>query len=155
MRCPYCSETETKVVDSRLVADGGQIRRRRECLACGERFTTYEAAELMMPRVVKTDGTREQFSEEKLRAGIQRALEKRPVSTENVEAVIDQIKHSLQATGEREVRSRVIGEAVMLALRTLDHVAYVRFASVYRDFQDLEEFRAEIDSLVGEKSNNG
>ncbi len=149
MHCPFCSADDTKVVDSRLVADGGQIRRRRECLSCRERFTTYEVAELLMPKVIKSDGSREPFNEEKLRAGLQRALEKRPVSVEQVEAAITHIKHSLQAAGEREVASRTVGERVMEQLRQLDQVAYVRFASVYRSFQDLNEFRAELDKLEG------
>ena len=147
MHCPFCNEAETKVIDSRLVADGGQVRRRRECLSCKERFTTYEAAELLMPRVIKSDGSREPFNEEKLRAGLQRALEKRPVSVEVVEAAINNVKHQLQALGEREVKSLVIGEKVMDELRNLDPVAYVRFASVYRSFQDISEFQQEIDRL--------
>ena len=147
MHCPFCSADDTKVIDSRLVAEGDQVRRRRECLSCRERFTTYEVAELLMPRVIKQDGNREPFDEVKLRAGLLRALEKRPVSTEAIEAAVTQIKHYLQATGEREIDSRVIGEKVMEALRGLDEVAYVRFASVYRSFKDLAEFRQEIDRL--------
>jgi len=150
MRCPFCGFDDTKVIDSRLVAEGGQVRRRRECLSCAERFTTFETAELLMPRVIKTNGSREPFDEEKLRNGILRAVQKRPVSVEQVEAVLTQLKHQLQATGERELPSRVIGELVMEALKRLDHVAYVRFASVYRSFQDLNEFRAEIDRLAQE-----
>lgn len=147
MHCPFCSADDTKVIDSRLVSEGDQVRRRRECLSCRERFTTYELAELMMPRVIKSDGTREPFDDAKLRAGLQRALEKRPVSIESIESAISRIKHNLQATGERELPSRTIGEKVMEELRQLDQVAYVRFASVYRSFQDVEEFRREIDSL--------
>ncbi len=147
MHCPFCSAEDTKVIDSRLVAEGDQVRRRRECLSCRERFTTYEVAELLMPRVIKQDGNREPFDESKLRAGLLRALEKRPVSTESIELAVTQIKHYLQATGEREINSRVIGEKVMEALRDLDEVAYVRFASVYRSFKDLAEFRQEIDRL--------
>lgn len=150
MRCPFCNFDDTKVIDSRLVAEGNQVRRRRECLSCAERFTTFESAELLMPRVIKTNGSREPFDEEKLRNGILRAVQKRPVSIEQVEAMITQIMHQLQATGERELDSRVIGEMVMEALKRLDHVAYVRFASVYRSFQDLNEFRAEIDRLAQE-----
>lgn len=150
MRCPFCGFDDTKVIDSRLVAEGGQVRRRRECLSCAERFTTFESAELLMPKVIKTNGSREPFDEDKLRHGIMRAVQKRPVSVEKVEALISQIKHQLQATGERELDSRVIGELVMEALKRLDHVAYVRFASVYRSFQDLNEFRAEIDKLAQE-----
>jgi len=147
MYCPFCGTHETKVVDSRLVAEGQQIRRRRECISCHERFTTYETAELLMPRVIKTDGTRQPFDEDKLRAGIQRALEKRPVSVEEIEACITRIKQHLRATGERELPSREVGEAVMLELQKLDQVAYVRFASVYRSFQDINEFREEIERL--------
>lgn len=151
MQCPFCGADDTKVIDSRLVADGDQVRRRRECISCAERFTTYETAELLMPRVIKSDGRRVPFDEQKLRAGIQRSLEKRPVSVEQVEAAIGQIKHALRATGEREVSSRLVGEAVMEQLRQLDQVAFVRFASVYRSFQDLDEFRAEIDKLAADK----
>lgn len=147
MHCPFCGAEDTKVIDSRLVAEGGQVRRRRECLSCHERFTTYETAELVMPRVIKTDGSRQTFDEQKLRAGLQRALEKRPVSTEEVEAAVTQIKQALQATGERELSSREIGERVMEKLHEIDQVAYVRFASVYRSFQDIREFRAELDRL--------
>lgn len=147
MHCPFCSADDTKVIDSRLVAEGDQVRRRRECLSCHERFTTYEVAELLMPRVIKQDGTREPFDEAKMRAGLLRALEKRPVSTEAIESAINQIKHFLQATGEREINARAIGEKVMEQLQSLDEVAYVRFASVYRQFQDLNEFRQEIDRL--------
>jgi len=129
------------------VAGGDQIRRRRECTSCRERFTTFEVAELLMPRIVKQDGSREPFNEEKLRAGFARALEKRPVSVEAIEASISQIKHQLQASGEREVPALDLGERVMSQLRSLDEVAYVRFASVYRRFQDLDEFREEIDRL--------
>ena len=147
MFCPFCSADDTKVIDSRLVADGGQVRRRRECVSCRERFTTYEAAELVMPRVIKQSSSREPFNEEKLRDGFQRALEKRPVSVEAVETELGQIKNQLRATGEREVDSRVVGELVMGALKRLDQVAYVRFASVYRSFEDLAEFRDAIASL--------
>ncbi len=147
MYCPFCTHPETKVIDSRLVADGEQIRRRRECISCGERFTTFESAELVMPRIIKQDGTREPFNEDKLRSGIHRALEKRPVSVEDVEAAIIRIKQKLRATGEREIPSRILGECVMAELRQLDQVAYVRFASVYRSFQDLDEFRAEIERI--------
>jgi len=147
MHCPFCNQSDTKVIDSRLVADGGQVRRRRECLGCHERFTTFEAAELVMPKVVKQDGTRETFDEQKLRNGLQRALEKRPVSAESVEQALNNVCHYLRALGEREVKSLVIGEKVMEELRNLDQVAYVRFASVYRSFQDLSEFQQEIDRL--------
>ncbi|MFT7092003.1 MAG: transcriptional repressor NrdR [Candidatus Azotimanducaceae bacterium] len=135
------------MIDSRLVADGDQVRRRRECQECGERFTTFESAELVLPRVIKSNGNRQPFDEEKLRSGILRALEKRPVSLETVETTINQIKHKLRATGERELKTRDVGELVMGELRKLDDVAYVRFASVYRSFQDVDEFREEIDRL--------
>lgn len=147
MHCPFCGEEDTKVIDSRLVADGDQVRRRRECQSCRERFTTYEAAELLLPRIIKQDGSREPFNEEKMRSGFIRALEKRPVSTEQTESAITQIKHYLQATGEREVPAMRVGEKVMEQLQKLDEVAYVRFASVYRRFKDLDEFRQEIDRL--------
>ena len=148
MHCPFCSAEDTKVIDSRLVAGGGQVRRRRECLSCKERFTTYESAELVMPKIVKHDGTRQPFDEEKLIAGISKALEKRPVSTEEIEQSINRIKHRLRATGERELNSRTLGEEVMTELQKLDEVAYVRFASVYRSFQDVNEFKEEIDRLT-------
>ncbi|WP_308366007.1 MULTISPECIES: transcriptional regulator NrdR [unclassified Microbulbifer] len=148
MHCPFCAAEETKVVDSRLVAEGDQVRRRRECLQCHERFTTFETAELLLPRVIKQNGQREPFNEEKLRAGIQRAVEKRPISTERVESAVAQIKHALQATGERELPARAIGELVMEQLRELDQVAYVRFASVYRRFEDVSEFSEEIERLT-------
>lgn len=147
MHCPFCNHTETKVIDSRLVGEGNQIRRRRECLQCQDRFTTYESAELTMPKVIKRDGRRKPFDESKLRQGMARALEKRPVSTEVIEGVINHIKHRLRATGEREVKSDFIGECIMHELRQLDDVAYVRFASVYRSFQDLNAFSAEIENL--------
>ena len=152
MHCPFCNAEDTKVIDSRLVADGNQVRRRRECTDCHERFTTYESAELLMPRIIKSDGSRVPFDETKLRVGMQKALEKRPVSVEEIEAAINQIKHALQATGEREISTSIVGQNVMDQLRKLDKVAYVRFASVYRDFKDLDEFRAEIDKLEPEKA---
>lgn len=147
MYCPFCGAQDTKVIDSRLVADGGQVRRRRECLSCTERFTTFETAELVMPRVVKSDGRRAPFDETKLRAGMLRALEKRPVSMEDLEASISRICHRLRASGERELPSRDVGELVMEELQHLDDVAYLRFASVYRSFQDISEFAAEVDRL--------
>jgi transcriptional repressor NrdR len=143
------------VIDSRLVADGGQVRRRRECLSCKERFTTYELAELVMPRIIKQNGSREPFDEEKLRGGLRRALEKRPVSVEAIEQQITQIMHRLRATGERELPSREVGEMVMVALKELDQVAFVRFASVYRSFQDLSEFRDAIERLEAEPTDKG
>lgn len=147
MRCPFCGADDTRVIDSRLVGEGDQVRRRRECTACKERFTTYETVELTLPRVVKQDGTREPFDEHKLRAGMARALEKRPVRSDDVEKAVSHIKHRMIASGEREVDSRVIGATVMEELRALDQVAYVRFASVYRSFEDVAEFREEIERL--------
>ena len=150
MHCPFCEAEDTKVIDSRLVAGGDQVRRRRECLTCGDRYTTFETAELVMPRVVKSDGAREPFNEEKLRAGLLRALEKRPVSTEEIETSLNQIMHQLRSAGERELPSRTVGEAVMTELKRIDAVAYVRFASEYRDFQDVSEFQREIQKLKTE-----
>ncbi|WP_299725770.1 transcriptional regulator NrdR [uncultured Endozoicomonas sp.] len=150
MHCPFCGAADTKVIDSRLVAEGSQVRRRRECLTCVERFTSYETAELLMPRLVKRDGTREPFHEDKLRAGMARALEKRPVGVEPLEEALSRIIHRLRAMGEREVSSRILGEEVMRELKKLDEVAYIRFASVYRHFKDLNEFREEIDRLETE-----
>jgi len=147
MHCPFCGHVETKVIDSRLAGEGRQIRRRRECLACSERFTTFETAELLMPVVVKSNRTREPFDQTKLHAGMSKALEKRPVSRESLEEAVSRIEHRLRALGEREVSSRTIGELVMEELRHLDEVAYVRFASVYRSFQDLDAFREEIERL--------
>ncbi|MBY6187082.1 transcriptional regulator NrdR [Marinobacter hydrocarbonoclasticus] len=147
MHCPFCAATDTKVIDSRLVADGHQVRRRRECLTCHERYTTFETAELVMPRLIKSDGTRQPFDEEKLRRGIQRALEKRPVGAEQVEQAISKIKSALRATGEREVSSELVGNLVMEQLLPLDKVAYIRFASVYRAFDDLSQFGEAIASL--------
>ncbi len=148
MHCPFCGADDTKVIDSRLVAEGDSVRRRRECQTCGERFTTFETAELVMPRIVKRDGTREPFDEDKLRRGLTRALEKRPVSIEEIESAINRIMHNLRSTGERELPSLTVGEEVMKELRRMDGVAYVRFASVYRDFQDVSEFEKEIKSLT-------
>jgi len=147
MHCPFCGHQETKVIDSRLTASGGQVRRRRECLDCTERFTTFETAELVMPHVIKGDDHREPFDENKLRGGILKALEKRPVPAEAVEAAIGRIVHEVRTVGEREVSARMLGELAMRELRSLDQVAYVRFASVYRSFQDVEAFQAEIEQL--------
>ena len=147
MHCPFCGAFDTKVIDSRLVAEGNHVRRRRECITCEDRFTTYESAELVMPRIIKQNGIREPFNEDKLLAGFNKALEKRPVSTEKVEEAIGRIKANLRSTGEREIQSRAVGELVMKELRELDEVAFVRFASVYRSFKDLDEFRQEIDRL--------
>jgi len=147
MHCPFCVALDTKVIDSRLVTGGESIRRRRECVECGERFTTFESAELVMPKIIKTDGSRQPFDEHKLRSGITRAIEKRPVSVESVEEAINWIMSSLRATGEREVESTQLGEWVMEVLKKLDKVAYVRFASVYRDFKDVQAFTKEIEEL--------
>jgi len=149
MNCPYCTVADTRVVDSRLIADGLQIRRRRECVKCSERFTTFESAELLMPRVIKQkNNTREPFNEEKLREGLYRSLEKRPVSEEQIESLIEDIKKDVRGTGEREVASRFIGEMVMKNLRKIDEVAFIRFASVYRRFEDITEFSEEVDKLI-------
>ena len=152
MHCPFCGAIDTKVIDSRLVTEGNNVRRRRECITCEERFTTYESAELVMPRIIKTDGVREPFNEDKLMMGLTKALEKRPVSIEKVEEAITRIKANLRSSGEREIQSRAVGERVMIELRDLDEVAFVRFASVYRSFKDLDEFRAEIDRLSEDNS---
>ena len=140
MHCPFCSANDTKVIDSRLVADGHQVRRRRQCLACCERYTTFEIAELLMPRVIKTNGNREPFNDEKLRGGIQRALEKRPVNMDDIEKAINVIKSKIRGTGEREISSSLVGNLVMEALKELDKVAYIRFASVYHSFEDIRDF---------------
>ena len=147
MHFPFCGADDTKVIDSRLAVEGAVVRRRRECQSCSERFTTFETAELVMPRIVKGDGRREPFDEDKLRAGMLRALERRPVDTESVEAAINRIKKHIRSTGDREVPSSHIGQWVMDQLRDLDQVAYVRFASVYRSFQDVNAFSEEIERL--------
>ncbi len=147
MHCPFCGAEDTRVIDSRLTSDGSQVRRRRECTACAERFTTFETAELVMPRLVKSDGRREPFNEEKLRSGMLRALEKRPVETEAIENAVNRIMKRMRDTGEREIPSRKVGEWVMEELRDLDQVAYVRFASVYRRFEDVSAFQEEIERL--------
>ena len=152
MYCPFCSAPDTRVIDSRLANDGGQVRRRRECVSCNERFTTYESAELNMPRIVKQDGSRMPFKEDKLCAGVMRALEKRPVSTEQIDEALNRIKHQLLAAGEREINSAVIGNLVMEELLTLDQVAYIRFASVYLDFSDINAFRDAIEKIEKTKA---
>ena len=141
MKCPFCSSTETQVIDSRDSDAGDSIRRRRRCLACQKRFTTYETVELRLPQVVKTDGTRAEFNVEKIRNGFQRALHKRPVPTEYVDQAVERIRTRVLAQGEREIPSRQIGEMVMQELHQLDKVGYIRFASVYRSFQDVSDFR--------------
>jgi len=150
MYCPFCRAEDTKVIDSRLASEGTQVRRRRECLACGERFTTFESAELVMPRIIKGNGAREPYDDKKLSGGILRSLEKRPVDAESVDAAISRIQHRLRATGEREIQSRLLGEWVMHELKELDQVAFVRFASVYRSFEDVNEFREAIEKLERE-----
>ncbi|AWX15670.1 transcriptional regulator NrdR [Mergibacter septicus] len=147
MYCPFCSSIETKVIDSRLIPENNQVRRRRECLECKERFTTFEIVELTIPKIIKNNGNRELFDEQKLRLGLHRALEKRPVSAEAVESAIRRIIHRLQTTGEREVSSKEIGNLVMHELKTLDKVAYIRFASVYLSFDNIAQFSTEIEKL--------
>ena len=150
MYCPFCGKQETKVIDSRLASEGAQVRRRRECLDCGERFTTFESPQLVMPRIIKSNGAREPFDDDKLITGIMRALEKRPVESERVDAAISRLQHRLRASGEREIASRQVGEWVVNELRQLDQVAFVRFASVYRSFEDVNAFREEIERLEQE-----
>lgn len=147
MRCPFCAAQDTRVLDSRLANEGDQVRRRRECNICKERFTTYEVAELTMPRIIKREGLREPFEENKLRSGMLKALEKRPVSSDAIEAAINRIKKDLMEKGEREIPAQELGEKVMKELSVLDHVAFVRFASVYRNFQDVTEFTEMIEDL--------
>ena len=152
MYCPFCGHIETKVTDSRLAGEGRQIRRRRECLSCGERFTTFETAELVMPMVVKGDRSREPYDEAKVRAGMEKALEKRPVPREQLDEALSRITHKVRSLGDREVQSRAIGELVMDELQQLDEVAYVRFASVYRHFEDVEAFHEEIQRLRSQRA---
>lgn len=152
MFCPFCHAEETKVVDSRLVAEGAQVRRRRQCLVCHERFTTFETAELIMPVIIKRDGRREPFNMENLRAGMMRALEKRPVSRDALEESMIAIMQQIRRSGEREIDSRQVGEWVMEQLYALDHIAYIRFASVYKRFKDISEFRMTIDQMKDDKS---
>ena len=147
MHCPFCQHTDTRVIDSRVSEDGATIRRRRECEACGERFSTLENIEIKLPAVIKSDGRRDTFDARKLRAGFDRALQKRPVSEEQIEAAVRAVIHAIRMSGEREIASRRIGEFVMNELRKLDHVGYVRFASVYRSFEDVADFREAIEKL--------
>jgi len=151
MRCPFCRDLENRVVDSRLGKDGDAIRRRRHCERCGRRFTTYERVEEALPMVVKKDGRREPFERAKIVNGIKRACEKRPVSVDTIEALTDSIERQLQESGEREVTSRAIGEAVMREMHDVDGVAYVRFASVYRSFRDVHEFMHELEELIAQR----
>ena len=150
MYCPFCNAVDTKVIDSRLVSEGSSVRRRRQCLLCSERFTTFEIAELVMPRVIKSDEVREPFEEEKMMRGLLKALEKRPVSADALDNAVHRIKARLRATGERELPSKVVGNYVMDELKLLDKVAYIRFASVYRSFEDVREFGEEIAKLGSE-----
>ena len=152
MKCPFCTHEDTRVVDSRLGKDGNNIRRRRECVECERRFTTYERVEETLPLVIKKDGRREAFERQKIISGIQRACEKRPVSIATIEKVVDQMEVSLQESGEKEVDSSRIGEAIMEALQALDEVAYVRFASVYRQFRDINEFMSELTDILAKGS---
>lgn len=152
MHCPFCRAEETKVVDSRLVAEGAQVRRRRQCLLCHERFTTFETAELLMPLIIKRDGRRESFNIRNLRAGMLRALEKRPVSVDALEEAIVTMMQEIRRRGEREINSREVGELVMQQLYYLDHVAYVRFASVYKRFEDISDFRQTIEEMKKERN---
>ncbi len=149
MKCPFCPRTDSKVIDSRTSRDGAIIRRRRECEGCTKRFTTYERVEEPWPMVVKKDGRREAFDRLKIVGGIKKACEKRPVPTETIESVVDTIEHWVQEQGETEIPSTKIGERVMAALHQLDEVAYVRFASVYRSFKDINEFMSELSDLLG------
>jgi transcriptional repressor NrdR len=151
MYCPFCHAEETKVVDSRLVVEGAQVRRRRECLECRERFTTFETAELIMPLIIKRDGRRKPFNIDNLRAGMLRALEKRPVGVDALEEAVISITQEIRRRGEREVDSQLVGELVMKELFRLDHVAYVRFASVYKRFKDVSDFRQTIDQMKKDK----
>lgn len=151
MHCPFCSHSETRVIDSRLSAGGSQIRRRRECVSCNARFSTLESAELALPRVIKRDESREPFAVEKLRSGILKALEKRSVSTDLIDATIARLVQQIRLAGEREISSREVGEKVMLALSEIDQVGYVRFASVYRSFKDVSAFRREVERLEKQK----
>ena len=151
MRCPFCRDLENRVIDSRLGKDGDAIRRRRHCERCGRRFTTYERVEEALPMVVKKDGRREPFERAKIVNGIKRACEKRPVSVDTIEALADSIERQLQESGEREVTSRAIGEAVMREMHDVDGVAYVRFASVYRSFRDVHEFMHELEELIAQR----
>lgn len=147
MYCPYCNAIDTKVIDSRLAAEGAQVRRRRQCTECGERFTTFEVVEVVMPRIIKTNGRIEPYDQNKLRRSISLPLQKRPVTSDEIDATIGRVEHKLRNMGEREISSKMVGEVVMSELKGLDDVAYVRFASIYRDFQDIAAFQAELASI--------
>lgn len=155
MKCPFCSQLQNRVIDSRLSKDGHAIRRRRECLDCSRRFTTYERVEASIPMVIKKDGRREEFDREKLFAGISRACQKRPISVNDIEQFVEELERKILESGEREIKSEVLGEEVMEYLKGVDEVAYVRFASVYRSFKDLKEFMSELQDLVGESRGGG
>jgi transcriptional repressor NrdR len=155
MRCPFCDHPEDKVVDSREAQDGRATRRRRECLACGRRFTTYERIDEILPQIVKKDGRRETYDRDKIVKGLEIACQKRPVSREQIEALVASVERQLQEVGDREVRSSVIGETVMARLKDLDPVAYVRFASVYREFRDVKDFVSELAGLDGKGPREG
>jgi transcriptional repressor NrdR len=156
MKCPFCAHSENKVIDSRISKDGDAIRRRRECLGCGKRFTTYEFVEEVLPMVVKKDGRREPFDRSKIRAGIKKACEKRPISTDVIETVVDKVERSCQEFQDKEIPSSAIGEEIMRELQILDGVAYVRFASVYREFRDATDFVEELkDFLRTRKAGKG
>lgn len=151
MKCPFCNNANSSVVDSRDSKDGETIRRRRECDGCGKRFTTYERVEELLPLVIKKDGRREPFDRKKIVGGIQKACEKRPVPMEKIEETVDRIEREIVELGEKEVQAKEIGERIMRALHDLDHVAYVRFASVYRDFKDVNQFLSELQGLLNDK----
>jgi len=151
MYCPFCSNDDTRVVDSRVVGEGNAVRRRRECEMCGKRFSTYERAELRLPLVIKKDGTRQSFDLDKIRSGMQKALEKRPVSADQLEHGLNAVLRAVQESGEAEIAVASLGEFVMEQLRLLDGVAYVRFASVYREFKDVDEFLTAVKTAVGKK----
>ena len=151
MKCPFCDELEDKVVDSRMAKEGEVIRRRRECLGCKRRYTTYERVEEILPMVVKKDGRRESFDRTKILAGLKKACEKRPISTATIEEVTDRIEKRIQEMGETEIESRVVGEELMKELHQLDQVAYVRFASVYREFKDIDQFMEELKTLAQQR----
>jgi len=155
MKCPYCGHLENKVVDSRLNKESTITRRRRSCLACNQRFTTYERLEVMMPVLVKKDGRREVWDRQKMVVGLEKACEKRPVSCDDIDAFVDEIEKKLQDLGLKEVSSQVVGEWVMEGLPSLDEVAYVRFASVYRQFKDVSEFVDELKTLIGARNSKG
>ncbi|MBA0914370.1 MAG: transcriptional regulator NrdR [Nitrospiraceae bacterium] len=151
MKCPFCNELEDKVVDSRMAKEGEVIRRRRECLVCKRRYTTYERVEEILPVVVKKDGRRESFDRSKILAGLKKACEKRPISTATIETVTDRIEKRIQEMGETEIESRIVGEELMKELHQLDQVAYVRFASVYREFKDIDQFMDELRTLAQQR----